>query len=96
LQEAATRFKIPRENLGRWQKEERAGNYLEASAMSRRLTGGGKGRRWVDMELKLYQNLQQRRAEGKVVDRSWLQHNAKQLHGETYPDKGVSESRFSD
>ena len=97
FQEAATRFKIPLGNLGRWQKEEREGNYLEGSAMSRRLIGGGRRRKchWVDMERKLYESFRQCRAKGKVVHRSWFCQNAKQLYKETYPGMSISQFRFS-
>jgi len=95
MREAAERFKIPFGNLGRWQREEKAGNYLEVSASARRLEGGGRRRKWVDMERRLYECFRQRRAEGKIVRRSWFRQHAKRLYSETYPSTMVSQFRFS-
>lgn len=39
IREAADQFKIPFGNLGRRQREEKAGRYLEISASARRLEG---------------------------------------------------------
>jgi len=95
LAEAANRFKIPVANLGKWQKEERQGKYLEISAMACRIGGGGRRRKWAEMERVLYDQFRHRRAEGKVVWRSWFRYNAKKIYSETYTTTNVSEFRFS-
>ena len=85
LAEGANRFMIPVGNLGRWVREEKAGHYLTTSAMSRRIEGGGRQRKWIEMERILYDRFRYRRAEGKVVRRSWFRQNAKKIYEETYP-----------
>jgi len=94
LGEAANRFKIPLPNLGKWQKEEQEGKYLEPSALACRIGGGGRRRKWAEMEGTLYDLFRHRRAEGKVVRRSWFQHNAKQIYTQTYTTPDISEFRF--
>ena len=91
LVEAAHRFKIPVANLGKWQKEERQGKYLEPSAVACRIGGGGRQRKWAEMERILYDLFRHGRAEGKVVRRSWFRHNAKRIYSETYTTTNVSE-----
>ena len=62
--------------------------------MARRLEGGGRRRKWVEMERKLYDSFRQRRAEGKVVRRSWFRQNAKRLYAETYSSSNTIVSQF--
>ena len=95
LAEAANTFKIPVANLGKWQKEEQQGKYLEPSAAAGMIGGGGRRRKWTEMERILYDLFQHRSAEGKVVRRSWFRHNAKRIHNETYSTTNVSEFKFS-
>jgi len=95
LAEAAKRFRIPAGTLGKWRKEEKSGKYLEPSAIARRLEGGGRKRKWVEMERILYDQFRYRRAEGKVVQRSWFRQNAKRIYSEKYPILNVSEFQFS-
>ena len=95
--ETAKRFRISAKNIVRWRAEERAGKYLEVSASARRVGGGGQRRKWEEMERDLYDRFRRRRAEGKVVRRSWFRQNAVSLFQKVYgsQEEGLIRFRFS-
>lgn len=70
--EVAHRFKIPPSNLTRWQKEEEGGKFQTQASSQKRAIGGGRARKWVDLERELYKKFLEHRGMGKVVRRGWF------------------------
>jgi len=77
--EVADRFQIPATNLSRWRREEEAGHYQEAKGRQHRVLGGGRQRRWKEMERELFELFRERRAMGRPVRRSWFRRVSKEL-----------------
>ena len=69
IKETANRFCLPIANVSQWKAEEKAGKYLNVLGMAWRVEGGGRKRKWREMERKLYELFRQRRAAGRVIRR---------------------------
>lgn len=94
-EEVAHHFKIPASNLSRWRKEEKEGKFAAMKAGQKRVGGGGRGRRWIEMEKELFEKFRERRALGRPVRRSWFRRASYELFQKNYPARDPDEFRFS-
>lgn len=90
-EEVANYFKIPVRNLSRWKKEEMEGKYATQTREQRRAVGGGRQRRWAEMERELFSQFRERRALGRPVRRGWFRRVSKELFAKLYPKKKSQE-----
>ena len=91
----AAHFKIPAGNLSRWKKDEREGRYAEARRGERRLSGGGRSRKWPELERALYEEFRQRRALGRPVRRGWFRRVSKEIFEKDYSGSGTYLFQFT-
>ncbi|RPA92399.1 hypothetical protein L873DRAFT_1710114, partial [Choiromyces venosus 120613-1] len=77
--EVAAHFRLPATNLSRWKKEYEVAHYIAGKGTEQRTLGGGRRRKWKEMEKELYEEFRQWYAMGRPIRRSWFRHISKEL-----------------
>ena len=93
--EVVERFNIAKSNLSRWKKEEAEGKFKELAKGQCRGSGGGRKRKWEELERELYDQFRMRRASGRIVRRGWFRRISNEIFKKVYPTEQLTSFPFS-